>query len=416
MKLSRSHNPVRRAAVAPLTAILLVPLLGMVAFAVDVGWIVLAQSDLQNAADSAALAGASQLMNGFVMYNLPNQTTNQPSILSTAESGAKASAKQFAGLNAAGGVSSLTLLDSDIQFGYTDANGAYTAYGVGSPYPNTVKVTVRRDGTANTALGLFFGPVLGLSSVNLTATASGTIYAASVNGFQNTPNLNAKVLPMTYDIANWNSFLANGKNPDGNSTVDANGNPTLQTYPSIKDNGNFGMFSLTDSTTGSSVISDWISNGMTQSDLQKINTASAGDQVPLLPLTQHSQTILPSQSTDGLGSWNWSGNPGLKTSDVHTLSNYVGDTYLLPLFKALNSDPANYTAGNGQGSNYYFNTVEFVSVQIVSTDNSTVILQPTAMLLNPSTINLSNVVPAGTGSGSSSTTNATTFAPPKLTQ
>ncbi len=148
------HRGGRRGGVAPLTALLLIPLLGLVAFAVDMGWIVLTQSDLQNAADSAALAAAGQLMNGYVMYNLPNQSANQLSILNTAEAGATASAKQFAGLNAAGGVSSLTLLNSDIQFGFTDANGVYTASSANSTtYPNTVKVTVRRDSTANTALG-----------------------------------------------------------------------------------------------------------------------------------------------------------------------------------------------------------------------------------------------------------------------
>ena len=37
-------------------------------------------------------------------------------------------------------------------------------------------------------------------------------------------------------------------------------------------------------------------------------------------------------STDGLGSWNWKGNPGIRQSDIWTLGNYVGDTFLIPLF------------------------------------------------------------------------------------
>ena len=37
------HRLARRAAMAPLTALLLIPLLGMVAFAVDMGWIVCAE-------------------------------------------------------------------------------------------------------------------------------------------------------------------------------------------------------------------------------------------------------------------------------------------------------------------------------------------------------------------------------------
>jgi Flp pilus assembly protein TadG len=54
----------RQGAIAPLAAVLAVFLIGMVAFAVDIGWIVLSKTNLQNTADSAALAGADPLMNG----------------------------------------------------------------------------------------------------------------------------------------------------------------------------------------------------------------------------------------------------------------------------------------------------------------------------------------------------------------
>ena len=417
MKRSPSRHGGRRAGIAPLTALLLIPLLGLVAFAVDMGWIVLVQSDLQNAADSAALAGAGQLMNGFVSYNLPNQTNNQPTILSTAESSAKASAKQFAGLNAAGGVSSLTLLDSDIQFGFTDASGNYTVAGSGV-YPNTVKVTVRRDATANTSLGLFFAPVLGIPTANLNATASATIYAANIDSFTNVSSQAVGLLPVTYDVNNWNSFLSTGLAPGASSpTLDANGNPDVTVYPSVKDTGNFGLLGLDDSHAGASTVSSWITSGLTQPDVQNLLNNSTSNQTPLIPLSQHNQNILPSASTDGMGSWNWVGDTGMKTSVEHTLDNYDGDTYLLPLFEPLNPGTASgsgYIAGNGNGSHYYYNIVQFVAVKLISGDP--VVVQPSAMVVNPNWVILSSAVPAGTGTGSASTTNATTFAPPKLTQ
>ena len=34
-----------------------------------------------------------------------------------------------------------------------------------------------------------------------------------------------------------------------------------------------------------------------------------------------------------MGSWNWVGDTGMKTAVLHTLDAYVGQTYLLPLFK-----------------------------------------------------------------------------------
>jgi Flp pilus assembly protein TadG len=49
-----SHDTRRRGATIPLFAILLVPLMGMLAFSIDIGWIALVKTDLQTAADAAA--------------------------------------------------------------------------------------------------------------------------------------------------------------------------------------------------------------------------------------------------------------------------------------------------------------------------------------------------------------------------
>src|SRR3954464_340982 len=49
----------RRGAVVVFAAVLIVVLLAMIAFALDMGYIVLVRTQLQTAADSAALAGAS---------------------------------------------------------------------------------------------------------------------------------------------------------------------------------------------------------------------------------------------------------------------------------------------------------------------------------------------------------------------
>jgi Flp pilus assembly protein TadG len=411
----RSNLAARMAAIAPLTAVLLVPLLGMVAFAVDIGWISLTQSDLQNAADSAALAAAGQMTSGFVNYNLPGQSAaNQGSILSTAQAAARTYAKKFAGYNEAGGVSLAALPNTDVEFGSTDASGNYTTPAAG--YPNTVRVTVRRDATANGPLGLFFGPVLGLSTVNLKATAASAIYAVNIDSFTNNANLNVNMLPMTYDVNHWNNFVATGTDPDGVVNKDANGSPQLNIYPSVKDTGNFGLLSLDGSHAGASTISGWIDSGLQPNDVQGL--LAAGGQTPLLPLSQHNSTILPSASTDGMGSWNWIGEPGMKTSVLHTLANYTGSTYILPLFSPLNANSgASYAAGNGQGANYYYNIVKFVSVQVIYVDNKSVIVVPGAAVVNLDNVVLSAAAtPAVAASGGSGATLPTTFAPPKLSQ
>jgi Flp pilus assembly protein TadG len=160
----QSHSKsFRRGAVVPLFALMLVPILGMLAFSVDAGYMALVKADLQNAADAAVLAGAEKLQSLYVQYNQPLQT-NQPRILidATTNSGSNspmATAELFASYNKAGNVS-LNLPDSDVTFGFTDINGVYTSPCSG--FPNTIQVVLRRDNTANSPLQLFFGGILGM--------------------------------------------------------------------------------------------------------------------------------------------------------------------------------------------------------------------------------------------------------------
>src|SRR5260370_17572019 len=161
MKFAPARRGLRRGAVAPLMAVLLIRLVGMVAFAVDMAWIVETENELQSVADSAALAAAGALIsdgsnqNGFVQYYLPGQTTRS-TILSNAQVNAKAAAKAYAKANTAGGVSNLVLNDSDIEFGFTDSSGTYTALPTYTGFPNPVKVTMRPHSSPNGPPRLFF--------------------------------------------------------------------------------------------------------------------------------------------------------------------------------------------------------------------------------------------------------------------
>jgi hypothetical protein len=357
------------------------------------------------------------LIDGFVQYNATTSQTQKDTILYQAQAGAKSTAKTFAGLNAAD-VSSLTLLDADIEFGFTDAAGNYTASTPTSSYPNTVKVTLRRDNSANGPLGLFFGPVLGVSTMNLQATAAATIYTARVDNFNNTPT---GLMPVTYDVAHWNNFLQTGQAPDGSTSTDPNGNPTLNVYASVNDSGNFGLLSLDDYHVGSSTFNSWITNGMSPQDLSGLIAGGPNSltSTALIPLSQHDSGMQPTYSGNqivNLGSWNWQGGTGMQQDVVDTFSGYVGATFLMPLYKAYDSSADNYQAGVGNGSNYYYNIVDFVSVKIVSTGTHTVTVEPTAKVLDFNNFSLITQ-PAGTytpANGASS--QLTTFAPPKLTQ
>jgi Flp pilus assembly protein TadG len=410
MKISRLA-PARRGALAPLTALLLIPLLGMMAFAVDMGYITHTQNELQSAADAAALAGASQLTNNFVSYYLPGTSADQQAtLLSTAESNAKAQAKLYAGYNTASGVS-LTLLDGDIEFGYTDSSGNYTPCPTWTGYPNTVKVTLRRDGSANGPLGLFFGPVIGTPTTNLTAIAAATLYAGSIDGFNTAAsNFSARLLPVTYDVNHWNNFIKTGQSPDGNTDIGSNGLAQLDVYPSLKFSGDFGELSLNQVTNGASTINHWINNGVSKADLQA--EYSAG----LLPLSSHNTLPAPTYTNTPP---DWKGNPGVKDTTIQTAGDNVGQVYLLPLFKPVNPgvpDPTLYQAGAGSGANYYYTIVQFVGVTIssVTSGGSTkaITVQPTATI-SPDAL-FTNLAPAAAPTATSPL--VTTFSAPRLTQ
>lgn len=408
-----SKRPKRRGAVTALVALLLIPFLGMVAFAVDVAWIVQARSDLQNAADSAALAGAEQLMNGFVQYSLPGQTL-QSTILTTSETSAKTYSKNFASYNTAGGIGSLTLPDADIQFGFTNAQAAYSAAPTYSGFPNTVKVTMRLDSQANGSLKLFFSPIFGVNSTNVMAAAAATIYTGNVINFQAKPGMAGAVLPLTLDINAWNTYIASGASSDGTTKSSANGAPQLQVYPSPDlSPGNFGMLSLNDSSNSASDIGTWITNGLSQSDVNNLQSEN------LIPLQQPNP-----------GLWNWKGAVGFKASDLNDLP--VGQTFMLAVFEPVVGEPgSDYEAATGTtyqstdksagtatvgtsgvGSNAYYNIVTFVGVQITQVDKSQdAMIQPAAVMDPAAMFDVASVAPAGTTSQL-----ITTFTTPKLTQ
>ena len=395
--MNRKHCGKRHGGIAVMTCLLLPLILGMVAFAVDMSWLVLTRSELQNAADSAALAGACRLGDNYVLFSLPTQTpANKTTLISNAVSTAKSAAKAYAAANAAGGVTSLTLLDSDIDVGYTDSAGVYTSNSANAKlYPNTIKVTMRRDGTANTSLNMFFAPAIGVPTLDVQAKTAAMAFGGIVDSFNTNGPYAAGMLPITYDFNNWNTFIQTGKDPDGNITLDSSGNPQIQIYPSVSAPGNFGWISLNDSHVGANTMRSWITDGPSNSDIQALVDNK------LIPLSSHNAK-----------SWDWQGDTGFKASDVMTINNYIGKTYIIPLFTPYNSDPANYSAGTGQGANYFYNVVSFVGVTIMqpSDRNRQVVVQPAPITDPTMVLNRSSIAPLS-ASGNSS---VTALAAPKL--
>jgi Flp pilus assembly protein TadG len=179
-------------------AVFLTGLIGMVAFAIDTGYIALYKTRMQRAADAAALAGAQQALVP------PGETASADAV--------RAEVRKYIDLNMPG----LTVLDEDIKLcRYTPYNepGARLSYTYTAEDPaNAVEVTLRRDSLQNNPLDLFFAPVIGSKNAALAVTA--TAYCATGKAIK--PG--ASLLPYTMQIDYYYAAMGQTR-PDGTGGI-----------------------------------------------------------------------------------------------------------------------------------------------------------------------------------------------------
>ena len=96
-----------------------------------------------------------------------------------------------------------------------------------------------------------------------------------------------------------------------------------------------------------------------------------------MPSGSHDPNVAVTNSHGQSGAWSWQGDPGFRSVDAQTLNANPG-VYLLPLYKAYNSgtpSASDYAACPGQGSNYYYNIVDFVPVmRTISSANCFIVI------------------------------------------
>ncbi|MGA2070592.1 MAG: VWA domain-containing protein [Sedimentisphaerales bacterium] len=135
----------RKGVVLVFVAIVLVCLIGIMALALDVGYLYNIKADLQVAVDDAALAGAGGL--------------------STDQATARARAIDIAQKNYANGLP-VILQNSDVQLGLWDSVTGFTPVNSPTARANAVKVDAKLMGTKT-----IFAGVLGIKSVNVGASS-----------------------------------------------------------------------------------------------------------------------------------------------------------------------------------------------------------------------------------------------------
>jgi len=342
MNRRRSQPAGRRGTVAILAGILLPFLLGMAALSIDMGYVIVVRGQLQNAADSAALAGASQLnqtqlpMMGAMARSSPTK--------SSATQAATAKAGQFAALNVAGNVS-VTIpaaQGGDVVVGYQSTPGA-DPDPTSTLFPNAVMVTVRRDALANNPVPLFFAPVIGFPSWSGNATATATFDTSG----------GSALLPLTMTRADWQAMI-NGTTSMDNYTVNPStgavtagpdGIKEQQLYPSgAQSPSNKGLLQFGVASHSNSIAAAQIVGGPTQAQIL--------NQWPGSGSTPAGSPVLNN------GTFQVGADPGWQSSNFGDLATVAASGEVRLIFINDGTNP-------GNGANGSYTIVGFAPVRVV---------------------------------------------------
>jgi putative Flp pilus-assembly TadE/G-like protein len=163
-----------RGAVAVTVAIVSVVLLSFAALAIDISNAMIARNELQNAADAAALAGARQL--GVIYQALPQGTPYTGYVLS--DPSAVISAVTGVALQNQARQVLLSINNADIVIGVWDSTARILT--PGNVGPTGVRVTARRDPSANGAVATWLAGIMGINSMNVAATGTAALTGSGV--------------------------------------------------------------------------------------------------------------------------------------------------------------------------------------------------------------------------------------------
>lgn len=316
MKRNQYQNPShrRRGVTIVQTVVCSTVLAGFAALAVDVGQLCAVRADLQNAADSAALAGASAYFSEAGLA----QNYNAMEALVQDRAGSYSFFNESFAANG-------TFLDpSDVLLAAFDFNNRLAPLDPdGSPRFNAVQVKVRRASDSSNGSVLFaFARVFGMNEGSVSATGVAAIDDRFA-GFRILEDNYPEMLPFTIDVHFHDLMVAsqndNFSYADGEVVHESDGIGEVSIYPWKTDStgkhnvndggsGNFGLLNFEVKTNGD--LHRQIENGLTPDEVENaIGTSSplyyddAGD-----PIT-----------------YPMSGEPGLRASLADSISERIGD-------------------------------------------------------------------------------------------
>ncbi len=331
----KNNRAQRRGNVLFLSLVSMVPLLGMVAFAIDWGVICVTKAELQRAADAAAMAGVWELVDA----------RSPESSISPRDAAiqARLAVAEYAGMNTALG-KSLAVENADIQVGYvSDPLAGDSTLDTSDPSQfNAVRVRLRRDASSrNGAVPLFFARVFGRESADTQAVAT-AVYIANVKGFEApVDGTSLPLLPFALDVETWDRAAA-GVGPDDwmwdprqkKFVQGSDGIPEVNLYP--QDTGstaNRGTVNIGISANSTSHIRRQIHEGVSAADLDYHGGK--------LQFNENHELYLD-------------GDPGISAGFKEDLSDIRGQPRAVPIFRDV----------SGNGDNGVYQIIEWAGIRI----------------------------------------------------
>ncbi len=167
-----------KGSVTVVTVLALIVLIGFAALAVDVGYMMVRRNELQNIADTAALAATGELGAMYVGKPFYEQIHFTPPLEPL-----RAAARAVA---TATGVKGVTISDGDMQLGIWDPTKRTFTVTVGGP--TAVRVSAHKDSAENGAFSTLLAGVVGIGTFNVSTVATASLTSLST-GNHDTPGL-----------------------------------------------------------------------------------------------------------------------------------------------------------------------------------------------------------------------------------
>ena len=340
----------KRGAVAALTVVMGTTMLGFAAISVDVAYLYNAQAELQSVADASALAGAIELLDEERM--LGETEMNDIFISVRQQTSYIANLNRVTRHSISMDMNTSNSAGGDLLIGRLNnfENKSEMMTFVDPEQFNTVTVVVRRDGTLNGPIGLWFARIFGFQSASIVAQATAG-FDGSVVGFRKTPGSpNPGLLPLAIHEDYWDAVVdaMPGGNADygDNFTFDpetglvsagSDGFPEINIYPGSGTGqlppGNYGTVDIGSHNNSTADISRQIREGLNDDDLDYYN----------------------GEFTLANGPVSLNGDTGISAGFKDDLASIIGMPRTVPLFDDV--------YGNGNNSNYRI--VRFAGIRIM---------------------------------------------------